>query len=87
MPVETPTAIEELALPIVQDQVQEVKEEVKIATLKVHTEVATQPVEEIAPEKDLSESEKQIEVKPVKEAKKTTRRKRRRKSEDVNNEN
>ena len=101
IPVDTQPVVEEVVLPVVQISDQEVKKEKELEELKVDTETVIQPTEElkvedevvasppeeISPENVSIESEVQIESEPLKEVKKTTRRKRRRKSADTNNEN
>ena len=70
-----------------QQVVEEVVPVIEVLDQKVDTEAVTQSVEEIPPATGSIEPEVQISPEPLKEAKKTTRRKRRRKSADVNNEN
>ena len=70
-----------------QPVVEEVVPVIEILDQKVDTEAVTQPAEEIQPETVAIEPEVQISHEPLKEVKKTTRRKRRRKTADVNNEN
>tara|TARA_B000000557_G_C20489040_1_gene322987 strand:+ start:40 stop:504 length:465 start_codon:yes stop_codon:yes gene_type:complete len=85
--VDTQPVVEEVVLPVVQISDQEVKKEKELEELKVDDEVVASPPEKIPPENVSIESEVQIESESLKEVKKTTRRKRRRKSADTNNEN
>ena len=80
VPLETKTAE-------AQPAVEEVVSVIEVLDQKIDTEALTQPAEEIPPEIVSIEPEVQISPEPLKEVKKTTRRKRRRKSADVNNEN
>ena len=70
-----------------QPVVEKVVSVIDVIDQKVDTEAVTQPAEEIPPENVTIEPEVKISPEPLKEVKKTTRRKRRRKSADVNNEN
>jgi len=87
--IETHSVKEEVIVPVVQKLEKEVEKEKQPEETNVETEheANTQTAEETPPENITNEPEEQLDLAPLKEIKKATRRKRRRKSADVNNEN